>query len=321
MKRQLLILSVSALTCFSCGISTAESQIFKPSGKTAAELCTEKITLSAEGDFNKDGVKDLVISTEFNGSAFYFGNSDGSYKLFRDYDLSMPDNAKITVNDKGVLRIQKDYDKGFDVFLFRYQNGGFALIGGKKDRHKTEHYDYSYNFSTGKMIKTEGEGANKTSVTENMPKQPPLKFGWIPLKWDMVDYLFETFEDGEGLNIEDMLAFGIFRRMQDAEMMHWSLCDYEGYYGKALQDGENGEGWSAYGSYEAPGSYNNYTYIEIKKQKAATYKIYIKETSQDRSYESQINEDASNLDDLDIPDEETSENRYIFDDGTFIEQK
>lgn len=319
MKRHFFLLSISALMM--CGGNFVNAQTFKTSGKTLTELCSETITVKVEGDINKDGVKDLVISTEYQGCAFYFGKADGSYSLFHDYDLSLSTDAKITINDKGVLRIQEDFNGNSDVFLFRFQNGGLALIGGKKDRHKSDHYDYSYNFSTGKMIKTSGEGAAKTSVTETMPKQPPLRFGWIPLKWDMVEYLFETFEDGEGLAAEDMLAFGIFRRMQDAEMMHWSLCDYEGYYGRALQDGENGEGWSAYGSYESPGSYNNDTYIEIKKQKNGTYKIYIKETSQDRSYESQLNEDGSNIDDLDIPDEETSETTYIFDDGKFIEQK
>ena len=258
-----------------CGITAVDAQIFKPSGKTIADLCSNTILNTAEGDLNKDGVKDVIINTEYKGCAFYFGKADGSYTLFRDYDLSMPGDAKITINDKGVLRIQKDFDGNSDVFLFRFQNGGIVLIGGKKDRHKSEHYDYSYNFSTGKMIKTTGEGAAKTSVTETMPKQPTLKFGWIPLKWDMLDYLFETFENGQGLATDDMLAMGIFRRMQDAEMMHWALCDYEGYYGKTLHDADDGDGWTAYGSHESPGSYNCYTDLSIKKLKNGTYKIEI----------------------------------------------
>jgi hypothetical protein len=118
-----------------------------------------------------------------------------------------------------------------------------------------------------------------------------------------------------------MLAFGIFRRMQDAEMMHWALCDYEGYYGKTLHDADDGDGWTAYGSHESPGSYNCYTDLSIKKLKNGTYKIEISETSQDRSYESQLNEDGSNIDDLDIPDEETTKTTYIFNDGKLIEQK
>jgi len=62
MKKQLLIISALALILASCGIS-AKAQTFKPSGKTAEELSTEEITNKAEGDFNKDDVKDLFIST------------------------------------------------------------------------------------------------------------------------------------------------------------------------------------------------------------------------------------------------------------------
>lgn len=37
--------------------------------------------------------------------------------------------------------------------------------------------------------------------------------------------------------------------------------------------------------------------------------------------EGDFNEDGSNIDDLDIPDEEKSTTIFIFDDGKFIEQK
>ncbi len=319
MKKQLLILSFSAFMM--CGGNFTHAQTFKTSGKTITELCSEPVSASIEGDINKDGVKDLIISTENQGCAFYFGKVDGGYTLFRDYDISMPTDAKITINDKGVLRIQNNFGDNSDVFLFRFQNNGLVLIGGKKDRHKSEHYDYSYNFSTGKMIKTSGEGSAKTSVTQTMPKQPALKFGWIPLKWDMLDYLFDTSENGESLALEDMLAYGIFRRMQDAEMMHWALCEYDSYYGKALKDADDGDGWTAYGSHESPGSYNCYTDLSIQKLNNGTYKINTSETMQDRSYESQLNEDYSNLDDLDVPEDETTKLEYIFDDGKFIEQK
>lgn len=301
----------------SCGIS-AKAQTFKPSGKTAEELSTEEITNKAEGDFNKDGVKDLFISNN-SGSAFYFGSANG-YKLFRDYDLHLNDNAKVTVNANGVLRIQNDIESGSDIFLFRYQNGGFELIGGKKDRHKSEHYDESYNFSTRKVIKTNGEGASKTTENGVMPLQPDIKFGWIPLKWDMLDFLFEVFEDGS-LPVEQMTIGGIYRRMQDEDMFHWALCDIESYYGRAIPVKDEDGGYQTFGIYEAPGSYNMDTDVTIYKLSGGKYKIVINETSQDRSYESQINEDGSNLDDLDIPDEEKSTTTFIFDDGKFIEQK
>ena len=317
MKKSFLLIPAIALLA-SCGIS-AKAQTFKPSGKTAEELSTEEITNKAEGDFNKDGVKDLFIST-YKGSAFYFGKAGGGYNLFHDYDLHLNDNAKVTVNANGVLRIQNDIESGSDIFLFRYQNGGFELIGGKKDRHKSEHFDESYNFSTRKVIKTNGEGASKTTENGVMPLQPDIKFGWIPLKWDMLDFLFDVFEDGS-LSVEQMTIGGIYRRMQDEDMFHWALCDIESYYGRAIPGkGEDG-GYHTFGIYEAPGSYNMDTDVTIYKLSGGKYKIVINETSQDRSYESQINEDGSNLDDLDIPDEEKSTTTFIFDDGKFIEQK
>ncbi|MBQ2097084.1 MAG: hypothetical protein II480_02820 [Bacteroidales bacterium] len=316
MKKQLLLIAAIALLA-SCSIS-AKAQTFKPSGKTAEELSTEEITNKAEGDFNKDGVKDLFISNN-SGSAFYFGKAGGGYNLFHDYDLRLNDKAKVTVNANGVLRIQNDIESGSDIFLFRYQNGGFELIGGKKDRHKSEHYDESYNFSTRKVIKTNGEGASKTTENGVMPLQPDIKFGWIPLKWDMLDFLFEVFEDGS-LPVEQMTIGGIYRRMQDDEMLHWVLCDIESYYGRAIPGKDEDGDYHTFGIYEAPGSYNMDTDVTIHKLSGDKYKIVLNETSQDRSYESQINEDGSNLDDLDIPDEEKSTTIFIFDDGKFIEQ-
>lgn len=315
MNKTILLTIASFLIC---GITSVDAQNFKSSGKTASELYSNTILNTAEGDLNKDGVKDLIISAE-NATAIYWGNTSG-YNLFKDYDLRIHQNAKISINDKGVLRIQIDSDNKTDVFLYRYQNNALVLIGGKKDRHKSEHYDYSYNFSTGKMIKTTGEGANKQSVTETMPKQPALKFGWIPLKWDMLDYLFELDENDLGLPTESMLAMGIFRRMQNDDMMHWALCDYESEYGRSLQPGEKANSWEAYGSYEAPGSYNMYTDITILKLNSNTYSIVVNETSQDRSYEAELNEEGSNLDELDVPEDDTSTTKYTFNDGKFIEQ-
>jgi hypothetical protein len=135
----------------------------------------------------------------------------------------------------------------------------------------------------------------------------------------MLDFLFDVYEDGS-LPVEQMTIGGIYRRMQDEDMFHWALCDIESYYGRAIPvKGEDG-GYHTFGIYEAPGSYNMDTDVTIHKLSGDKYKIVLNETSQDRSYESQINEDGSNLDDLDIPDEEKSTTIFIFDDGKFIEQ-
>lgn len=318
MKKTFLVITVIALLTCS---ATSNAQTFKPSGKTLSDLCSEKITISAEGDFNKDGIKDLFLCTEDNGSAFYFGKADGGYKLFRNYDLRFRNNAKVTVNNNGVLRVQNDIDKGSDIFLFRFQNDGFVLIGGKKDRHKTEHYDESYNFSTRKLIRTNGEGASKTTENKTIPLQPTIKYGWIPLEWDMLDFLFSIDENDNAYSTEEMTISGIYRRMQDEEMFHWMLCDIESYYGRAIPHENEDGSYSTFGIYESPGSYNQDTDVTFTKLVDGKYKIVVNEISQDRSYESQLNEDFSNLDDLDIPEEEKNTTIYIFDDGKFIEQK
>ncbi len=64
--------------------------VFQREGKTLAELHTpntDETVISAEADINKDGVKDLVIALDgyYSGSnfAFYFGDKQGNYTLFR----------------------------------------------------------------------------------------------------------------------------------------------------------------------------------------------------------------------------------------------
>ena len=103
-KRNLIIVFVALAIALCRGIK-AEAQIFKSSGKTAAELSTKEIVNQAEGDFNKDGIKDLFIATDY-GSAYYFGKAGGSYSLFLDTDMPVSSDAKLSVTDKGVLRIQ-----------------------------------------------------------------------------------------------------------------------------------------------------------------------------------------------------------------------
>ncbi|MBR4214606.1 MAG: hypothetical protein IKR94_04720, partial [Bacteroidales bacterium] len=125
-KRNLIIVFVALAIALCSGIK-AEAQTFKPSGKTAEQLSSEEITNKAEGDFNKDGVKDLFISNN-SGSAFYFGKTGGGYNLFLDSDMPVGSDSKLSVTDKGVLRIQTAKS---DVFLFRYQDNAFVLIGGK----------------------------------------------------------------------------------------------------------------------------------------------------------------------------------------------
>lgn len=304
--------------------TTLNAQNFKQSGNSATALVIPKCTsiVSAQGDLNKDGKKDLVIFANYenydNGDEFavYFGDAQGKFSLFRSTESSLSSNTAISINDKGVIRIETHRSDAVDVFLFRYQDGDFRLIGGKKDRHKTEHYDISYNFLTDKMIRTDGEGKAKKSVTSAMPKLPALKLGWFPMNFDMLNYLFE--ESEEGRDFEYLTVMGIFRLMQANEMLFWHFCDYENPYRNP--QGANGS-YTAEDELLKPACYNAFSSLSIDKQKDGSYLIDLSETFEDRSYEQQFNEDLSNIDEVEIPEnnESSTRTKWIFKDGKFTQ--
>jgi hypothetical protein len=209
-------------------------------------------------------------------------NNSNTYSQYATGDLN-GDNLKDSVA----------YDDGLSVF-WGTDNGQYKL------------------FKKYKVLKPEEGTYNKSAE---------IKDGNLVLK---TRYQCDGFMNYDyiGLPVDDMLAMGIFRRMQADDMMHWALCDYESGYGRALQsEGEDDDRWNAYGSYESLGSYNMDNDLTIIKLNDNTYSIVINETSEDRSYESQLNEDASNIDDLDILEAETSTSKLTFNDGKFIEQK
>ena len=324
MTKHNLIIAFSAIAITLGSGIRADAQIFKPSGKTAAELSTKEIVNQAEGDFNKDGIKDLFISTFCDGSAFYFGKAGGSYSLILDTDLSVDRDAKLSVTDKGVLRIQTPQS---DVFLFRYQDNTFVLIGGK-------HGDESYNFLTNKKVETIGSGASKRTETSDMPKHPPFKYGWFPLDWEALWYGFTFIDEWGGLKPDDMLSFGVYRRMQLEERIdNRNMCNLESEYGRGFPSlDEKGEG-SVNGEVLNPFSYNSFCTVIFKKQPNGTFKIKVKYESEDRGYEGEyekyINEHPEDEDlgfdevlkkaGIIIPEPESFEFNYIFN-GKFIEQ-
>ena len=325
MKKFLLSI---ALLC--AALSGLQAQDFKPSGASAADVAAfeDKEIVTAEADINKDGIKDLVIAVPDNYSgntlAFYFGQANGGYKLFRDYDVNLsPGNTGVTVTAQGVVRFEIKRDEGADIFLFRWENGDFRLIGGKEDRHKSEaDYDISYNYLTGKMIRTDGSGKSRKSQTLDMPKQPKIHFGWIPLAYDALAYLVETPEMQEDpLSPDDMLAWGIFRVMQANEMLFWHFCDWENPYRNPISCEEENV-WMAEDEHMSPGSYNSWSSLTITKLADGSYELELTESFYDRSYESLFNEDLSNVDEVmkehETP-EEISRTRWIFKDGRFTQ--
>lgn len=329
MKRFLLIASLCLLP-----LAGWSQPVFQPTGRSVTalhEVRPDESVAWAQADVNKDGVYDIVIALNsyYSGSnvAFYFGDNKGNYNLFREYETDMfGSNIDVSITNKGVVRFQLDDagDGGSDIFLFRWQDGDFRLIGGKKDRHKSEHYDESYNYLTGDMIRTDGEGKNKKSVTTHMPEQPAINFGWIPLRYDMLGYLLETpAEDDYVMTPDDMLVMGIFRVMQANEMLFWHFCDWENPYRDPHPDSEGGV-WYADDEHMSPGSYNAWSSLSIVKLPDGSYDIDLTESFYDRSYESMFDEDLSNVDEIMEEygsEEEVSRSRWIFNDGQFFPQE
>ena len=320
MKKTILTL---ALCCLAAG--SLYAQVFNPTATSAGAVCSEDRTVvSAEGDINKDGVKDLVAVAKGNyswvGFAFYFGEKQGGYTLFRDYDAELvADDIKLSITDKGVVRIELVYESAADIFLFRYEGGDFRLIGGKKDRHKSsEDYDISYNYLTDKMIFTDGSGKGRKSTTLDMPKLPKIHFGWIPLRYDMLDYLTEEpGEDSEEdpLDPDDILVMGIFRVMQAHEMIFWHFCEYDNpYHDPRPSD----TGWYAEDEHMSPGSYNYYGAMTITKRPDGSYEIDLTESTTDRTFESSIDWEAE---EVELPEgayeEELTRTVWVFKDGKF----
>jgi hypothetical protein len=317
MRKILLTLAV-----LGAAISGLNAQIFKTSGRSASELFNEEVKeyLTAEGDLNKDGIKDLVIAINdywIDGDkfAFYFGDPKDGYTLFRGYDFYLSNTDKISITDKGTVRIQNNRGKDCDVFIFRYQEGDFHLIGSKKDRHDSEHYDISHNYSTGKMIRTDGEGAKKKSETLVMPEMPPLKFGWFPLDLDEMDYLFE--ENTHEGQLEEKTLLGIFNRMLNNGMIFANLYPNENNLSL------DADGLSVSMEYMSIGNYNYWSNVEIyKEEDPDTYFIHMFDQYEDRSYERyDEEEDIFVIDESyssEEPRQKTTETKWIFENGRFV---
>ncbi|MCR5454291.1 MAG: hypothetical protein K6F33_04835 [Bacteroidales bacterium] len=284
------------------------AQTFNEKGNSIIEICTYPDYISVEGDLNKDGIQDVFVANKdenyVSSCALYMGQANGGYQMFQHpyYDLNLHKDAKITINDKGVLRIQNDDRDGSDIFLFRYQNGGFYLIGGKKDRHKSQHYDISYNFSTKKYIKTTGEGTSKTTENFAMSSLPTLKIGWFPLKWDMLEYLIDP-----TLDVEYKTVMGIFRLLQNNMHMHWAFCDYE--YSEHNPTGSNGK-YSCYKEYIG-GSYWVYETLEFTKISDEEWRIEFGDEGGEIMYDDEGNNTGE-------PDEASEPEIFSFEDGMFI---
>ncbi|MBR1712529.1 MAG: FG-GAP repeat protein [Alloprevotella sp.] len=197
----------------------ASAQSLKQSGRSVQELVPAGwTTVSARGDLNKDGRDDLaVIATpdfpenmktrddgyvyNFNEPvlAIYFGRSDGSFGLWRQYEHALAyqtdehlwvDNG-LSITDRGTLRISTStfasaggWDTGATSYTFRYQDGDFFLIGKDIDtmsRATGEADNESYNYLTHKckLTKTNAfkQGAKPKVAWRDIPAEPLERLG------------------------------------------------------------------------------------------------------------------------------------------------
>ena len=154
--------------------------------------------VTAQGDLNQDGVPDCVIGLKGDGNnpgsiAIYFGTEMGFGSvtgggLLKSVCTHVKDLVGLSITDKGVLRIETVHEGESTttlVYMVRYQDGGFYLIGGKDEVDGGN--STSYNFLTGH--KAVGK------QTFDLPDRPLIEFS--RLKVGYFERGGETFQEVE----------------------------------------------------------------------------------------------------------------------------
>lgn len=198
------------------------AQSFKTSGLSAADVVPNGWESDFKtGDLNKDGIADLaIIATPCNKEnmrtrddgyvynfnqpvlAIYWGEKNGNYKLYKQYDNVIPArpdefmciDSSLEIAKNGSLRIILDYfasagswTQPRTTHVFSYRNGDFYLIG--KDVTELER-------TTGKTVVTsENYLTNKCIVTTQRPNHKPVvkrsrlpKANLKPLGFNLEEY-------------------------------------------------------------------------------------------------------------------------------------
>lgn len=201
------ILNVSAQNKFT-------TKRFQNEGKNKLYLGKEQ-TIIAEGDLNKDGIKDLVIAENVDGEigervtayfAIYWGGDDGVYKLHKTFQLdSLARQLNVSITERGVLRMSAEttynevdeegesgyYEEYTLVYMLRYQDNEFCLIGGSVNYHWEKVpdlgcrcYYISYNTLTNKAIRSDFPGCDTDhpeKSTVDIKKLPLMKLTEFPI--------------------------------------------------------------------------------------------------------------------------------------------
>lgn len=175
------------LLLLACNFSYAQTnlQSYIPSG--------DKLDTLTRGDLNKDGIDDIVMVSASKADdtqnvtvrtlIVLFGQPGGTYTLNtqsktavvgkNEYSYCFFSGIEIK---KGILIIEHEYLRGGCKHLFRYQNGGFYLIGASSNTgDPTFNQSLEYNLSTGKYIaEYRNYETDKKTSTEGIHKPAKL---------------------------------------------------------------------------------------------------------------------------------------------------
>lgn len=188
MRQSRIIQSIAAFVLMVVTCQGAQAVELKRQGTSVEDIVpTGWLHKESQGDLNKDGIADLVVIAipdyeenlkrrddgyvyNFNQPilAIYFGNAQGLFSQWRQYDNVIPadDNEycshdiALTVTERGTLRIAVgvwcsagSYGTSTDTYTYRYQNGDFYLIGKDSEemqRNTGENIVTSENYLTWK---------------------------------------------------------------------------------------------------------------------------------------------------------------------------
>lgn len=209
MKLLHIMKAAAAIVLLSCISHSAQAMGLSQQGTSVTDIVPDGWShQEAQGDLNKDGITDLVVMAtpdykenlkirddgyvyDFNQPvlAIYFGNGQGQFQLWKQYDNVIPadDNEfcrhdiVLTITERNTLRIATEvwcsagsYGTSTDTYTFRYQNGDFYLIG--MDHEETQR-------NTGECVTTSENYLTwkRQVLTSNFTNTKPPKEKWSKL--------------------------------------------------------------------------------------------------------------------------------------------